>query len=100
MDKFDLGLHKIFYRLVHWYNHERLHSTNGYVSPIDAENIYYCSLITSGAMLPDSSKPVSDKTRTVQFVFKISFLNTSLFPIVVVGSERKIPCVREAIVLP
>ena len=33
---------------VHWYNHERLHSTNGYVSPIDAENIYYCSLIPSG----------------------------------------------------
>ena len=33
---------------VHWYNYERLHSTNGYVSPIDAENIYYCSLIPSG----------------------------------------------------
>ena len=33
---------------VHWYNHERLHSTNGYVSPVDAENIYYCSLIPSG----------------------------------------------------
>ena len=33
---------------VHWYNHERLHSTNGYLSPIDAENIYYCSLIPSG----------------------------------------------------
>ena len=53
---------------VHWYNHERLHSTNGYVSPergnsgallrpsarqramlvVDAENTYYCSLITSG----------------------------------------------------
>ena len=32
---------------VHWYNHERF-STNGYVSPIDAENIYYCSLIPSG----------------------------------------------------
>ncbi|WP_395144305.1 integrase core domain-containing protein [Moraxella atlantae] len=29
---------------VHWYNHERLHSKNGYLSPIDAENIYYCSL--------------------------------------------------------
>ena len=33
---------------VHQYNHERLHSTNGYVSPVDAENIYYCSLIPSG----------------------------------------------------
>ena len=33
---------------IHWYNHERLHSTNGYVSPVDAENIYYCSLIPSG----------------------------------------------------
>lgn len=33
---------------VHWYNYERLHSTNGYVSPVDAENIYYCSLISSG----------------------------------------------------
>ena len=33
---------------VHWYNHERLHSTNGYVSPIYAENIYYCSLNLSG----------------------------------------------------
>ena len=33
---------------VHWYNHERLHSTNGYLSPIEAENIYYCSLIPSG----------------------------------------------------
>ncbi|BAV11131.1 hypothetical protein MOSL_0558 [Moraxella osloensis] len=29
---------------VHWYNYERLHSTNGYLSPIDAENIYYRSL--------------------------------------------------------
>ena len=29
---------------VHWYNHERLHSTNGYLSPIMAENIYYRSL--------------------------------------------------------
>ncbi|MEO1849314.1 MAG: IS3 family transposase [Psychrobacter sp.] len=33
---------------VHWYNHERLHSRNGYLSPIDAENIYYCSLKPSG----------------------------------------------------
>ncbi|MBW4017150.1 transposase, partial [Moraxella osloensis] len=33
---------------VHWYNHERLHSTNGYLSPIEAENIYYRSLIPSG----------------------------------------------------
>ncbi|ECL0471476.1 IS3 family transposase [Listeria monocytogenes] len=33
---------------VHWYKHERLHSTNGYVSPVDAENIYYCPLIPSG----------------------------------------------------
>ena len=29
---------------VHWYNHERLHSTNGYLSPTKAENIYYRSL--------------------------------------------------------
>ena len=29
---------------VHWYNHERLHSKNGYLSPIDAEDIYYRSL--------------------------------------------------------
>ena len=27
---------------VHRYNHERLHSKNGYLSPIDAENMYYC----------------------------------------------------------
>ncbi len=33
---------------VHWYNHERLHSTNGYLSPIMAENIYYRSLNLSG----------------------------------------------------
>lgn len=33
---------------VHWYNHERLHSTNGYLSPINAENNYYRSLIPSG----------------------------------------------------
>lgn len=33
---------------VNWYNYERLHSTNGYVSPVDAENIYYCSLNRSG----------------------------------------------------
>ena len=33
---------------VHWYNHERLHSKNGYLSPIDAENIYYSSLKPSG----------------------------------------------------
>ena len=32
---------------VHWYNQERLHSTNEYVSPLDAENIHYCSLIPS-----------------------------------------------------
>ncbi|MFB2539447.1 integrase core domain-containing protein [Acinetobacter sp. c3-l95] len=29
---------------VHWYNHERLHSTNEYLSPVEAENIYYRSL--------------------------------------------------------
>ena len=33
---------------VHWYNHERLYSNNGYLSPVDAENIYYCSLKPSG----------------------------------------------------
>ena len=33
---------------IHWYNHERLHSTNGYLSPIEAENIYYRSLNLSG----------------------------------------------------
>jgi len=33
---------------VDWYNHERVHSKNGYLSPIDAENIYYCSLKPSG----------------------------------------------------
>ena len=29
-------------------SYKRLHSTNGYVSPVDAENIYYCPLIPSG----------------------------------------------------
>ena len=33
---------------VHWYNHERLDSKNGYLLPIDAENIYYSSLKPSG----------------------------------------------------
>jgi putative transposase len=33
---------------VHWYNYERLHSTNAYLSPIDAESIYYRSLKPSG----------------------------------------------------
>ena len=33
---------------VHWYNHERLHSKNGYLSPIEAENIYFRSLNRSG----------------------------------------------------
>ena len=29
---------------VHWYNHKHLHSKNGYLSPIDVDNINYCSL--------------------------------------------------------
>jgi len=29
---------------VHWYNHERLHSSNGYLSPLKAEINYYSSL--------------------------------------------------------
>ena len=33
---------------IHWYNHERLRSTNGYLSPIEAENVYYRSLNLSG----------------------------------------------------
>ena len=33
---------------VHWYNHERVHSKNGYLSPIEAENIYFRSLNRSG----------------------------------------------------
>ena len=41
----DVGLATLNW--VHWYNHERLHSTNGYLSPIDAENIYYRLLIPS-----------------------------------------------------
>ena len=33
---------------VHWYNHERLHSTHGYVSPIGVKSIYHRSLNWSG----------------------------------------------------
>ena len=42
----DVGLATLNW--VHWYNHEHLHCKNGYLSPIDAENIYYCSLKPSG----------------------------------------------------
>ncbi|WP_156623556.1 IS3 family transposase [Faucicola atlantae] len=39
---------KIFLNWIHWYNTKRLHSKNGYLSPIDAENIYHRSLTPTG----------------------------------------------------
>lgn len=33
---------------VHWYNTKRLHSKNGYLSPLEKEAIYYRSLTPTG----------------------------------------------------
>jgi len=50
---------------VDWFNKKRLHSTIGYVPPFEFEKRYYNNLILS-ALLPDSSKTLSDIVGAVQ----------------------------------